>query len=676
MARRSTACDPRWRLRGDYRIDGAAAMAEPLEARLLLSASLTSVAAFNGTNGLGPIALVEDSAGDLFGITASDTTTQAGEVFEVPAGSTSIEVLYHFTGGADGKSPISLVIDPSGNLFGTTSAGGAGGYGTLFEIPHGASAPSTLLAFTENQSKLQAVGVNSAGDVFLGNDGGAYELATGSTTIAQISSVIGISSLTLASSGNLYGTTPGADDDFGNLVNDGSVFEINTTSDTTTTLATFPAGGADGSGPVGVTVDAAGDVYGVTNFQRGLDLSITSCTAFEIKSGSGAITTLYTFDNSSTVGTQPFCAPVLDSAGDLIGLNVFGGANDDGTVWEIPAAGGAAEDLADLTNIDVPDFGVGFNHGAGFATVQDPAAAADAVHPDVSGTLATIYIAFGGGGETITTVTGQFAAGLIDAVAPLEEGGGGSEGGGGGGSSGTAGVNASSVSGSVPESVVGGAAAKSNVSVSVENTSSSAVKGNVTVQLYVSADDSLTGATPVGSPITKKVSLKASASKAIPIKIKAFPSEPAGKYEILASVTGPSGNTSTAAGPSLTIAPATVSTLLSALQPVPTSNKPGGKETLDFTLTNRGNSPATGTASMAIALSTSPTGSSAQSIASVPVRVKLKAGAAGHYKVKFSLPSPLSPAVYYVVGTLDVAPLGDTNPSDGIADSTSTLTIS
>lgn len=42
--------------------------------------------------------------------------------------------MHKFTGGSDGSVPLStLVFDSSGNLYGTTQAGG-NGYGVVFEI--------------------------------------------------------------------------------------------------------------------------------------------------------------------------------------------------------------------------------------------------------------------------------------------------------------------------------------------------------------------------------------------------------------------------------------------------------------------------------------------------------------------------------------------------------------
>ncbi|HET6250639.1 MAG TPA: choice-of-anchor tandem repeat GloVer-containing protein [Tepidisphaeraceae bacterium] len=661
MNRRTKHCDQGTQHPGKFPAYRAAFLGEQLESRVMLSATLSTIATFNGANGNDPHALVVDSAGNLFGVTTNDTATGTGNVFEVPAGSNSVTVLYHFTGGADGQTPESLVIDSSGNLFGSTSAGGAGGFGTLFEIPHGASTPNTLLSLPGTGSYTVA-GVDSADDIFVNSFAGVYEVASGTTTLMQISSVSLDNSLMLASNGNLYGTHLVSSDSFGNPVSDGDVFEINTANDMTTTLASFDTSGDNGSGPIGLTVDSAGNVFGVTD-AGGMN---NSGTAFEIKNGSGAITTLAFFNQDATsVGGTPICAPMLDASGDLIGINFVGAANGDGAVWGIPAGTTSPQDLVDLTSDDVPGPVSGYGPGAGFASSQTAVATPDELKP---ADLFTDYVGrvfFGLGGPNADKESGGLGWLLLLA-------GGGDSGGGGSGGSG---ANASAVTGKVPSSVVGGATANSNVSVSVQNTGSAQVKGNVTVQLYVSPDGSLGDATPVGSPVTKKVSIKPSKSAAIHVKIKSFPSEPSGSYQLIASVTGPSGNSSSAAGPSLMIAPAFVSTLVSALDPMPASIKPGHKEILDFTVTNNGNTTAVGTASMAIALSTSPSGSSPQPITGVPVKIKLKPGTTRHFKVRFAIPTALTPAAYYVAGTLDVTALGDTSASDGSAVSATSFTV-
>jgi uncharacterized repeat protein (TIGR03803 family) len=89
---------------------------------------------FTGPDGLTPAgSLVRDEIGNLFGTTLSGGASGQGTVFEFNT-SGNLITLYSFTGGADGANPFAgLVLDPTGNLWGVTTAGGSG-YGTVFEI--------------------------------------------------------------------------------------------------------------------------------------------------------------------------------------------------------------------------------------------------------------------------------------------------------------------------------------------------------------------------------------------------------------------------------------------------------------------------------------------------------------------------------------------------------------
>ena len=88
------------------------------------------------SDGSGPLAgLIIDNAGNLYGTTPSGGTKGDGTVFKVsPTGTET--VLYSFAGGpTDGANPVgNLVMDSAGNLYGTTTYGGANGGGTVFKI--------------------------------------------------------------------------------------------------------------------------------------------------------------------------------------------------------------------------------------------------------------------------------------------------------------------------------------------------------------------------------------------------------------------------------------------------------------------------------------------------------------------------------------------------------------
>jgi uncharacterized repeat protein (TIGR03803 family) len=111
--------------------------------------------AFNGGNdGWSPVAgLIEDKSGNLYGTTEAGGSTTAcsgvgcGIVFKIaPDGSETI--LYDFTGSNDGAHPAAgLLRDKKGNLYGTTLAGGSAGEGTVFKLS-ASGALSVLNTFT------------------------------------------------------------------------------------------------------------------------------------------------------------------------------------------------------------------------------------------------------------------------------------------------------------------------------------------------------------------------------------------------------------------------------------------------------------------------------------------------------------------------------------------------
>src|SRR5271165_1219898 len=91
-----------------------------------------------GSDGGNPYAgVIFDAAGNLYGTTALGGQYGNGTVYQLtPSGSGWVEnILYAFHGGDDGVNPTGgLIFDQSGNLYGTTSAGGPGGGGTVFML--------------------------------------------------------------------------------------------------------------------------------------------------------------------------------------------------------------------------------------------------------------------------------------------------------------------------------------------------------------------------------------------------------------------------------------------------------------------------------------------------------------------------------------------------------------
>ncbi|MEI9933165.1 MAG: choice-of-anchor tandem repeat GloVer-containing protein [Rhizomicrobium sp.] len=110
----------------------------------------------NCTDGAGPEGeLVMDASGNLLGTTVAGGSTMAGVIFKlVPNGASSTEtVLYNFcsrtTNCLDGASPnSSLVLDASGNIFGVTPYGGGNNGGDSFE------GSGTLFELTPSQYRV------------------------------------------------------------------------------------------------------------------------------------------------------------------------------------------------------------------------------------------------------------------------------------------------------------------------------------------------------------------------------------------------------------------------------------------------------------------------------------------------------------------------------------------
>ena len=88
-----------------------------------------------GSDGAGPSGeLVLDSKGRLYGTTVAGGAANFGTVFML-SGIGKEKVLYTFTGGADGGRPVAgLVRDAAGNLYGSASRGGKTNHGVIFKI--------------------------------------------------------------------------------------------------------------------------------------------------------------------------------------------------------------------------------------------------------------------------------------------------------------------------------------------------------------------------------------------------------------------------------------------------------------------------------------------------------------------------------------------------------------
>jgi uncharacterized repeat protein (TIGR03803 family) len=170
-------------------------------------------------DGGGPGAGLIDVKGTLYGTTGGGGTYRNGTVFSITPGGKE-KVLYSFGASRnDGVEPAAGLVDVSGTLYGTTSAGGAYNSGTVFSVT-----PS---------------GTETVLHSFSGDDGADPAAAL------------------LNVNGTLYGTT-----NVGGAYGHGTVFSI-TPSGHETVLYSFK-GGSDGQFPYSGLSYVNGTLYGTT----------------------------------------------------------------------------------------------------------------------------------------------------------------------------------------------------------------------------------------------------------------------------------------------------------------------------------------------------------------------------------------------------------------------------
>jgi uncharacterized repeat protein (TIGR03803 family) len=304
----------------------------------------TILFSFDGPNGAWPMAgVVLDGKGNIFGTTELGGTMGEGNVFKIdPAG--NLTVLHSFGRSADGSYPHgSLLLHTDHNLYGTTSQGGAFGVGTVFRIdrkgnetviysfgsqPGDGSAPWADL-IVDRQGNL--FGTTSSGGAF--GEGTVFELSsTGQETVLYSFGAYtqdGTSpfcGLVRDAKGNLYGTTNG-----GGAYKDGAVFELSANG-VEKILHSFAGGKNDGYEPwAGLVRGDKGNLYGTAaggSYGLGIVYKVTR---------KGEETVFYNFGTQVKDGQNPYAGLRSDKEGNLYGTTVLGGGF--GNVFMLTPAG-------------------------------------------------------------------------------------------------------------------------------------------------------------------------------------------------------------------------------------------------------------------------------------------------------------------------------------------------
>jgi len=360
-----------------------AATAANVSAHAFAAPVETIIAQFGGTNGDEPSfgGLVRDATGALYGKTHLGGAG-FGVVYKLvpPAlvgGAWKENVLYTFSGGADGANPYSaLLLGPTGALFGTTLKGGATGNGVVFKLvpPTSAGGPWTekvIYNFMGDADGSAPIGnlVLGAGGALFGTtlEGGNAACALGCGTVYKLlpPAVAGglwskvtlysfaggtdgsypYSGVTRTQSGTIYSTTyqgGGSDACVGGC---GTIYELtppSRTGEAWTETVLLAFSGTDGMFPwAGVTVAPSGALF--TAASEGGICSDGCGTVVRLlpPTSAGALwteTVVASFDDGQ-FGGKPASTLLFDAAGNIYGTNALGGtgscSNGCGTVFAL-----------------------------------------------------------------------------------------------------------------------------------------------------------------------------------------------------------------------------------------------------------------------------------------------------------------------------------------------------
>jgi len=272
-------------------------------------------------------------------------------------------VLYNFMpGGIDAAYPAGqLAFDASGALYGTGESGGGDltcgpnlGCGAIFKLTRSGNqwTESVLYGFQQNgvagYLPLSGVTLDASGNLYGTTAAGgpntgctngygcgtAYEL-TASGSIKALYGFNGSTSggkplagLTFDHSGNLLGATFEGGSQLG-----GTVFELSPAGNNWNFNLVYSLYSNGGYGPFwNLTMDPAGNFYGTTS----TDGPAQAGNVFQLTPTDGGwqYNDIHNFQQDNN-GWDPEGGVVVDAAGNVYGTTAFGGSDSRGTIWEI-----------------------------------------------------------------------------------------------------------------------------------------------------------------------------------------------------------------------------------------------------------------------------------------------------------------------------------------------------
>jgi len=307
--------------------------------RISTTTPLETIFSFSGTDGSRPFAtLIQGSDGWLYGTALfGGTAGSNGTLYRLLPDGTNPEVLHHFGGTADGRTPRTGVVEGEpGVFYGVTPSGGALARGTLYRWSQ-ANGYALLHSFTTAtpfpQGELYR---DPAGDLWGTTAGGGtsacgtvFKRPASSGVIATVHSfACGASGSApsaglVAGPGGLWGTTAG------NFSSGATVYRLDPATSQHTVVHTFPGTQVNPRGRLLVAGD--GGIYGVT---EGSSSGLTRGTVYRIDPAAGnAFATVRAFGQADD-GWEPQSLAAAED-GTLYGTTRLGGASGLGTAFHI-----------------------------------------------------------------------------------------------------------------------------------------------------------------------------------------------------------------------------------------------------------------------------------------------------------------------------------------------------
>lgn len=273
------------------------------------------------------------------------------------ATATTTNVIFSFDEDDGEYADTDLETDSAGNIYGTTVLGGDFGSGTVFQLSHTSTGwvQTVLYSFTsgpdggepykgvtiDRQGNLYGTAVTGGSGSCEGGCGVAYKLtySGGTWTQSVIHAFTGGddgsgpgSRVTVDANGDVYGMTP-----TGGAYGLGTIYRLHQEHDGTWNLTVIHAftGGPDGSsGSAGRMVLRGGHLFGAAT-TGGI---YGSGVVFELKPrGNGGhwnFRTIYSFRGQPD-GSFPYGALLFDRRGNIYGTTYYGGANGIGSVYQL-----------------------------------------------------------------------------------------------------------------------------------------------------------------------------------------------------------------------------------------------------------------------------------------------------------------------------------------------------